>query len=78
MKDYLEKTAASLAARGYYIDLRHMRKGPGVKGHVWICDLENDILGQFPRGTGETWLLAVQRALASLELVESTRKGMPE
>jgi hypothetical protein len=81
MNEALDKIAAQLAARGYYTQLQYLRDADwseAAKKFVWICDLENDILGMFPRGQGESALLALERARASLGHVEEARRSASE
>lgn len=80
MNEALDKIAAQLAARGYYTHLRYERDpewSDASKRHHWVAELENDVLGQIPRGVGESALLALERARASLRHIEQTR-NLPE
>jgi hypothetical protein len=72
----LDLIAAQLAARGYYVHLRYERYLTSPTGNrwAWVAEIENDTLGQIPRGVGESAVLAVERARQSLGLIEKARR----
>jgi hypothetical protein len=74
VNETLELLAVRLACEGYLVQFELLRDAP--KHWIWHCTLRNEILGSFPEGTGESLLLALERAIGSRNYMVETRKGM--
>ncbi len=76
----LDLIAAQLAARGYYASLIYTQDTAHAVKHMhWECELHNDVLRphSVPSGTGESALLAIERARQSLGLIEKALRSAP-